>query len=187
MTTMVPTHAAPAVRRLAESRPPCLTLRPLRAAPAATPPCPAAAPAPLRREGRVSVLRASWTAVPEAGLPDAGGWSAALAVAVVEALLARRPVAQLNRWLSDEVLASVTLHQRRRRAATGSATPPQLVTVRVQHPSPRAAEVAALLRVGRRPLVLAFRLEALGERWLCTALELGRPGADDDAVTPAAG
>jgi hypothetical protein len=27
--------------------------------------------------------------------------------------------------------------------------------------------------IGKRSAAMAFRLEALGERWLCTALELG--------------
>ena len=35
---------------------------------------------------------------------------------MVEALLAQRPVAQLNRWLAEDVLADISLQQRRRRA-----------------------------------------------------------------------
>ena len=101
-------------------------------------------------------------------------WGSSLATAMVEALLAQRPVAQLNRWLAEEVLADISLHQRRRLAqGRRPAVPVTLRSLRVQHPQPEAAEVAALLIVGRRPMAMAFRLEALGDRWLCRALELG--------------
>jgi hypothetical protein len=35
------------------------------------------------------------------------------------------------------------------------------------------AEVSAHVVIGKRSAAMAFRLEALGDRWLCTALELG--------------
>ena len=199
LPALAPMPTAP-VRRLPESRPPVL----------AWPCAPVAAtregrvagtegaggeggpsgdgrvPGPLPATvGRVRVVRAGWTAAPEPGLPDAAAWSASLALAVVEALLARRPVAQLNRWLSEEVLASVTLQQRRRRARDGGSVRPVLVSARVQHPAPRVAEAAAHLRLGRRPLVLALRLEAYGSRWLCTALELAPRGDDGGSETTA--
>jgi hypothetical protein len=96
-----------------------------------------------------------------------------LVVAVVQALLGQRPVAQLNRWLSDEVRSAVVRRLRQHRA-----TPPRRVvgvglgSVRVQHPHPEVAEVAARVAVGTSTTAVALRLEALGDRWLCTALEL---------------
>jgi DUF971 family protein len=45
-------------------------------------------------------------------------------------------------------------------------------SVRVQHPSAEVAELAAHVVVGARDSVLAIRLEPLGDRWVCTALEL---------------
>lgn len=183
--TALPTATVPtAARPLAESRPPCRrwSSSSLIAVPGPDPsPAVERAPVPTRPRhggGRVSVVRAGWTVGVDPDLPDVTGWSGSLAVAMVEALLSRRPVAQLNRWLSAEVLASITLQQRRRRSGSGSSAAPGLVCARVQHPAPRVAEVSAFLRVGRRPLVLAFRLEALGARWLCTALEVGPPPAD---------
>jgi hypothetical protein len=107
-------------------------------------------------------------------LPDAPAWSARLAVAVVQVLLAQRPVSQLNRWLAEDVLADVSLQQRRRRASRErAAVPVVLVSLRVQHPAAVAAEVAAHVLVGSRHLPVAMRLEAFGERWLCVALQLG--------------
>lgn len=192
--TALPTATVPpevAARPLAESRPPCRrwSSSSLIAVPRAGPSSPverASVPArPRHGEGRVSVVRADWTVDVDPDLPDVTAWSGSLAVAMVEALLSRRPVAQLNRWLSAEVLASVTLQQRRRRSGSGSSAAPGLVCARVQHPAARVAEVSAFLRVGRRPLVLAFRLEALGARWLCTALEIGPAPAEPTPAEPA--
>lgn len=139
-------------------------------------------PQPRQPALRVHTVRARWTARPRRDLPDAEAWSSSLAVAMVEALHVRRPIAQLNRWLSDEVLADISLRRRRRAGEDDAAVPPVLRSLRIQHPHPAVAEVAAHLLLGRRPLVLAFRLEAWDGRWLCTALELGprsrpaRPG-----------
>ncbi len=181
------TSSYSAVRRLAESRPPCrrwssagLIVAPSPTVPGVEPEIVTATAQQDREAGaRIVVVRAAWAVAVDPELPDVGAWGGALVIAVVEALLSRRPVAQLNRWLSAEVLASITLQQRRRRSGSGSSTVPRLVSARVQHPAPRVAEVAAFLRIGRRPLVLALRLEALGARWLCTALVVGpAPGTD---------
>jgi hypothetical protein len=131
---------------------------------------------PPMRTAAVQLIRVRerWTATPRAGLPDAAAWAATLAPAVLQAMLAQRPISQLTRWLADDVLTAVSLHQRQRRAERGRrAVPVTLRSVRVQHPQPEAAEVCAQLVVGQRRVPMAMRLEALGERWLCTALELG--------------
>ena len=122
---------------------------------------------------RLSTVKARWSARPRRGLPDAQQWSAQLALAVIQALLGQRPVAQLNRWMVDDVLAAISLMQRHNLKVRGrTAVPVALRSVRVQHPSPEAAEVSAHIVIGRHSAAMAFRLEALGDRWLCTALEL---------------
>ena len=188
LTSLVTASAQ--VRPLIDSRPPCVgPLRPpvLHLVPDQPPldlrmdGSDEPDPAPTeRRIGGARLVKARWTAKPRPGLPDAVAWGSSLATAMVEALLAQRPVAQLNRWLAEEVLADISLHQRRRIAQGRRPTVPvTLRSLRVQHPQPEAAEVAALLMVGRRPMAMAFRLEALGDRWLCRALELGpRPEPD---------
>jgi hypothetical protein len=129
---------------------------------------------PNDRGVRVSVVKARWAARQRAGLPDAREWSTALALAVIQALLAQRPAAQLNRWVAEDVLASISMYQRRSLRVNGrSAIPAALRSVRIQHPDPEVAEVSAHVAVGKRSVAMAFRLEALGDRWLCTALELG--------------
>jgi hypothetical protein len=127
-----------------------------------------------RRGVRVSTVKARWAARPRPGLPAAQEWSTTLALAVIQALVGQRPVSQLNRWMAEEVLAAINICQRRSLSLRGrTAIPTALRSVHVQHPDPDVAEVSAHVVMGRRSAAMAFRLEALGDRWLCTALELG--------------
>jgi hypothetical protein len=74
----------------------------------------------------------------------------------------------------EEVLAAISMSQRRNLKVPGRiAVHTALRSVRVQHPGPDVAEVSAHVAIGKRSAAMAFRLEALGDRWLCTALELG--------------
>jgi Family of unknown function (DUF6459) len=130
--------------------------------------------APRDGGARITTVKARWAARPRPGLPDAQEWSTTLALAVIQALVGQRPVSQLNRWVVDEVLVAISMYQRRSLALHGRIVIPAAVrSVRVQHPDPGVAEVAAHVAIGRRSAAMAFRLEALGDRWLCTALELG--------------
>jgi hypothetical protein len=169
------------VRPLVESRPPAVSWKPppIRTVPPDQPALDLSEPVALamarpREPGvRFTVTRARWTARPRPDLPDAGEWSVSLVLAVVEALLAQRPIAQLNRWLADDVLSVVSRQQRQRRSTPSRrVVPVRLHSVRVQHPHPEVAEVAAHVAVGTATTALALRLEALGNRWLGTALEL---------------
>jgi hypothetical protein len=172
----------PSIQWLTESRPPSLTWsRPAPQQPNQPPldlldhegeyPEIAAA---NHRGVRATAVSRRWAARPRSGLPNAEEWSATLALAIIQALLGQRPVAQLNRWVGDEVLAAISMYQRRRMRVPGRvAVPVALRSVRVQHPAQEVAEVAAHVVIGRRSAAMAFRLEALGDRWLCTALELG--------------
>jgi hypothetical protein len=123
---------------------------------------------------RMSTVKARWAARPRGGLPDAQEWSAKLALAIIQALTGQRPAAQLNRWVVDEVLAAISMYQRRSLRTHGRiAIPAALRSIRVQHPDPEVAEISVHVVIGKRSAAMAFRLEALGDRWLCTALELG--------------
>ena len=169
------------VQWLIESRPPSLTWS------RSSPPQPNQPPLDLtdpdvndaaaavldHRGVRVSLVKAGWAATQRPGLPDAREWSTTLALALIQALLGQRPVSQLSRWVVDEVLVAISTYQRRSLALHGrTAIPAAVRSVRVQHPDPGVAEVAAHVALGRRSAAMAFRLEALGDRWLCTALEL---------------
>jgi len=136
---------------------------------------------------RVSMVRARWAARQRAGLPDARAWSTALALALIQTLLGQRAVSQLNRWVAEEVLAAISMYQRRSLRVHGRIAVPSAVrSVRVQHPDPEVAEVAAHVVIGKRSAAMAFRLEALGDRWLCTALELGSPRGASRVSVPVA-
>ena len=169
------------VRPLAESRPPSNSWRPAESSLIAanqppldlTPPGDVDLGRPSGAAATLTLVRAKWTVRPRPDLPDARQWGAALTLAVLQALLAQRPIAQLNRWLAEDVLSTVSMQQRRRQTAANPAVRPVLVrSLRVQHPGAEVAEVSAHVLVGSHDSALAFRLEALGERWLCTALEL---------------
>ena len=181
MPTATAPSKRPSVSWLIESRPPSLTwARP-------SPPESNQPPLDLIDHGhdgaevashdrgvRLSTVRARWAARPRPELPDAEEWSAKLALAIIQALTGQRPAAQLNRWMVEEVLAAISMSQRRNLKVPGRiALHTALRSVRVQHAGPEVAEVSAHVAIGKRSAAMAFRLEALGDRWLCTALELG--------------
>ena len=193
MSTTTSSSRTSSVRWLIESRPPSLTWSRPSPPQSNQPPLDFAdhepdhlIALPNDRGLRVSVVKARWAARQRAGLPDAREWSTALALAVIQALLGQRPAAQLNRWMVEEVLAAISLSQRRNLKMRGRiAVPTALRSVRVQHPGPEIAEVSAHVAIGKRSVAMAFRLEALGDRWLCTALELGAP-RESEAIVPLA-
>jgi Family of unknown function (DUF6459) len=184
MTATKTSSGMSCVQWLIESRPPSLTWS--RSSPPQpnqpplnlTEPKHEEAAGPDDRGVRASVVKARWAARQRPGLPDAREWSATLALALIQTLLGQRPVSQLNRWMVEEVLAAISICQRRSLSRHGrTAVPTALRSVHVQHPDPEVAEVSAHLAIGKRSTAMAFRLEALGDRWLCTALELG-PGIE---------
>jgi hypothetical protein len=182
MSTTTAPSRTPSIHWLIDSRPPSLTwARPAWPQPNQPPldlvhhePDHTETAAPNHRGVRATTIKARWAVRPRPGLPDAQAWSTTLALAIIQALLGQRPVAQLNRWVADEVLAAISMSRRRTMRVRGQiAIPSALRSVRVQHPSREVAEVAAHVVIGKRSAAMAFRLEALGDRWLCTALELG--------------
>jgi hypothetical protein len=182
MSTTTPSSRTSYIQWLIESRPPSLTWSRSSPPPINQPPLDlvdrepdvAEAAAPDDRGVRVSMVNARWAAKQRPGLPDAREWSTTLALALTQSLLGQRSVTQLNRWVVDEVLAAIGMYQRRGLALRGRiAIPTAVRSVRVQHPDPNVAEVAVHVVIGKQSAAMAFRLEALGDRWLCTALELG--------------
>jgi len=105
-------------------------------------------------------------------LPEPHGWAARLVQALIEVLAGDRPVGQLVRWTSTEVYDEVSALTLPR--GSGGRTSRGIVrSVHVSEPVDGVAEVAALVRRGRRTNAIALRLEGLDGRWQCTALELG--------------
>jgi hypothetical protein len=120
-------------------------------------------------------------------LPDARTWVARLSRAAVEVQLGARPIAQLRRWLSDEVFDDLQRATGRRSARVAepqrrsASRPPRVVlrTVRTCEVGDGAVEGCAVVDDGQRAWALVLRLEGADGRWRCTALQRVA-GADPD-------
>lgn len=109
-------------------------------------------------------------------LPDPRDWAATVAQAVVEVLAGERPVTQLLHWATPPVYARLA----RRAAFAPEGRPgqrraaPRTVVRRVHVclPADGVVEATTVIHGPRQARALAFRLEEIGGRWLCTALDL---------------
>ncbi|RJK95414.1 Rv3235 family protein [Vallicoccus soli] len=114
---------------------------------------------------------------PTCELPDPAAWSGRYVQAALEVLAGERPVTQLVRWTSARVYADL----QRRALAAGTAGPgarrggPRCAvrSVHVGAPADGVAEVCAVVARAGRVHAVALRLEGLGGRWRCTALQVG--------------
>ncbi|MCR6647975.1 MAG: Rv3235 family protein [Cellulomonas sp.] len=133
---------------------------------------------------RISVLRgADRTHVQEAAddqpaavAVDHRSLVGSLALASIESLVGRRPVAQLARWLTPGVYDA--LHARATASARvlGPRTGGRAVVVRNVRTcrlDERVVEASAVVDDGIRVRALALRLEAHRQSWRVTALEIG--------------
>jgi hypothetical protein len=105
-------------------------------------------------------------------LPDARAWAHRLSQAVGEVLAGARSPGQLSRYATWEVLQ----HVERAAARLGRwRVPgrPMVCSVHVCRPLAGVAEVCAVVDTGNRRRALALRLEARGDTWQCTALQVG--------------
>jgi len=105
MSTTTAPSRTPSVHWLIESRPPSLTwARPEWPQPNQPPldlvdhePDHTETAAPNHRGVRATTVKARWAARPRPGLPNAEQWSATLALAIIQALLAQRSAAHAIR------------------------------------------------------------------------------------------
>ncbi|MCY7372301.1 MAG: Rv3235 family protein [Spirochaetaceae bacterium] len=140
------------------------------------PPAAPAAPAPQPRPDALEELdEVDFGPQPtsRADLPEPRTWAARLVQALVEVLAGDRPVGQLVRWTSAAVYDNVSALARPGDRGTSAAARGVVRSVHVSEPIDGVAEVAALVRRGRRTTAVALRLEGLDGRWQCTAVELG--------------
>ena len=101
---------------------------------------------------------------------------------LLEGAAGRRPIGQLAAWATYPVLAQV--REWSARTDRVHLTPASL---RIQHPGATCAEVTVRLHVGGRAVhprsvAMALRLDLVGTRWICTALDAG-PAALRPLVT----
>jgi hypothetical protein len=105
---------------------------------------------------------------PRTELDDPLPRAAMLTRALLETVHGIRPLAQLARWVSPDVLAilqSMVASRALRPAPTA------LRRVLVSEPVAGVAEVTAIVQRGERTEALALRLEGLDGRWVVTALQ----------------
>lgn len=133
---------------------------------------------PGSRQGRGPVRVTIFGPAPRRDLPDVRRWSVNLGIAIVEVLLGHRALAQLLRWLNDETLGRLGLAAsaaRDRRSGPVRRERLTVASVRVQILGPDTVEVCLHATRTTERYVVAFRLVAEGDRWLCTELDLLTP------------
>jgi hypothetical protein len=123
-------------------------------------------------------LRVAGEATPPEDLPDPGRWVAQLARAVAEVSVGERPPAQLTRWVTRSELSRLSLRASyvarhpSARAQRGVARLRTVRAVRICPVAPGIIEASAVLVGTDRAQAIAIRLEAIGGRWLATAIDL---------------
>jgi|GEM_PF-2133039 hypothetical protein len=90
-----------------------------------------------------------------------------LTSAMVETLAGRRPLHQLEPWLSPDVLSVIETVRSQRTSRNV-----RLLSLRIQQPHPRAVEVALHLRQSGRSRAAAVRLTRWHGRWQITQLAI---------------
>ncbi|HET8603064.1 MAG TPA: Rv3235 family protein [Marmoricola sp.] len=98
--------------------------------------------------------------------------------ALVEVTSGDRGPQQLLRWTTEEVYDDLS----RRAQALQRTAPadrrvrrirPHVRSVRVFRPHPAAVEVSIHVRHGKRSQAIAARIDRVGDRWCCTAVQFG--------------
>jgi hypothetical protein len=106
---------------------------------------------------------------PRSQLPAPGPRAAVLVRAILEVLSGRRSLAQLVRWVSEDVYDELEVNVAPAASRTWADVTRRLV---VTEPADGVAEVAAVVQRGPRASALALRLEGLDGRWVVTALQM---------------
>lgn len=111
-------------------------------------------------------------------LPSPRAWAGQLARAIGEVALGERPAAQLSMHIAPEPLRRLTRrgHAVSRhpsaRSRRGAGRLQRVGTVRVCPISAGIVEVSVVLVSEHRAQAVAMRLEAVGSRWVATAVDL---------------
>jgi hypothetical protein len=108
-------------------------------------------------------------------LPDPAVWGRRLLIGLVEAAAGKRPMQQLDEFLTPAIAQGLRAELQRsetsgRRHWLHRATPG---SVRAMQPCRGIAEVSATVYVGPRVRALALRVERRHDRWRCTRIQLG--------------
>ena len=111
-------------------------------------------------------------------VPHPINWAGHMARMVFEVSCGERPSAQLNRWVSRDQLSLLALRGRSysrhpaTRAQKGLSRLRKVRAVRAMQVAPGIIEASAVLVGTARSHAIAMRMEAVGNQWLLTAVEL---------------
>ncbi len=111
-------------------------------------------------------------------LPHPVSWAGHMARMVFEVGCGERPSAQLNRWVSRDQLSLLALRGRSysrhpaTRAQKGLSRLRKVRAVRAMQVAPGIIEASAVLVGSARSHAIAMRMEAVGDQWLLTAVEM---------------
>lgn len=110
-------------------------------------------------------------------------WALTFVQATVEVVLGDRPASQLVRWTTPEihreiayragVVARAGVHGAGQGRGRRPSVRPQVQNVRTCFVAQDIVEICVRVKYGERNRALAGRLEVIGGRWQCTALEFG--------------
>jgi hypothetical protein len=169
------TTTAPTLRLVVVPTPqPPLSREPFRwVVPGVRPPRPQHRPGPRPRPAAHlprDDFGPSWSARTE--LPDPREAGRRVLTMALEALAARRPLAQLRPFTSIGVFTALSRGTRPRWCAEGTS-PLVVGPVHLCEPVDGVAEVSAVARRAGRAHAVAARLEGIDGRWQCTALQIG--------------
>lgn len=101
-------------------------------------------------------------------LPSVHQWSIRLVHGLVEVMNGLRPISQLTRWLTVDIM-----HQVKNHIYDHDLRKLVVRSVHVTEPSDGVAEVCAVFGTANRCYALAMRLEGLDARWRVTNLTWG--------------
>ncbi|MDR1151720.1 MAG: Rv3235 family protein [Bifidobacteriaceae bacterium] len=108
--------------------------------------------------------------------PDPARWAARLAVSTAQAARGCRPVSQLHRWVSREILESLQVKAQRVHRINRGREPQRMHIhvrrIRISEPAFGVVEAAVVMDDGRRPYAVAMRLEWRRDRWLASVLHV---------------
>lgn len=115
-----------------------------------------------------SMLEPERTHTSRSELPSARQWSIRLVHGLVEVMNGMRPLSQLTRWFTIDIMHQVKNHIYER-----DLRKLMVRSVHVSEPSDGVAEVCAVFGTMNRCYALAMRLEGLDGRWRVTNLTWG--------------
>lgn len=111
-------------------------------------------------------------------IPHPISWAGHMARMVFEVGCGERPSAQLNRWVSRDQLSLLAMRGRSysrhpsTRAQKGLSRLRKVRGVRAMQVAPGIIEASAVLVGTARSHAIAMRMEAVGNQWLLTAIEM---------------